>query len=141
MKRFLFLTALLMLVLSNVNAQTNNSQEKRVTYCELLNYNYGGYGKLKVLVDFGNLSKGSYSVLCDNDGKKIKFKTIIEAINKMADCGWRVIESYHVSAWNYKITHYLMEKVVTSDEQITEGLVLKPEKEPYRMGKKGDDMY
>lgn len=141
MKRTLFLIALILFSLSAINAKTDGNQEKRVTYCELLNYNYGGYGKLKVLVDFGELSKESYSILCGSDGKKIKFKTIVEAINHMAKHGWRIVESYHVSAWNYKITHYLMEKVITSDDEITEGLYLKPEKEPYRMGKKGDDMY
>lgn len=90
-------------------------------------------------IDLGAEHNGT---ILTEDRKAMKFNSIIDVLNYMSKLGWRVKDSYYLSeeVSKQKVLHYLLEKMITDDSQITDGIsVGKPEK--YRPGASGDDMY
>ena len=115
--------------------------KKRPVYCNVMGYNFWGVGKVKVQLDLGRKSGNGFDSLYGEDGKKLKFNTMMAVLNYMGERGWRTVDNYFISTSSgSKTIHYLLEKWVTSDEEITKGLTLK-EEEPYKPGKNEDDMY
>lgn len=134
MKRIVIL---FILFISFCDCYSQNEGHKRPVYCDVMGYNFLGVGKVKVQIDLGRKTNSrGFDSLYDEDGKKLKFNTMIAVLNYMSERGWRTIDNYYISSGNSKILHFLLEKWIISDEEITEGLILK-EDEPY----KGDDMY
>lgn len=127
MKKFSIMLALVLGVALNAGAQSLNG-EKYPVYCEVEGYNAMGIGKLKVLLDFGNVPSGKQSEsIYGDDGKKMKFNTVIDAINYMGKRGWVVKSNYMITSSTKNVLHFLLEKWVKNDSDIKEGLVTKPE--------------
>jgi len=120
----------LMMALMSLGAQAQSVTkpgEPYSVYCEVMGYNTWGYGKVKVRLDMGRkqTNKEGYESIYDG-GKKRKFNTMMEILDYMAKRGWTVHSSYVVSEGMAKqnVLHFLMEKKVTNDSQIDEGLEL-----------------
>ena len=64
--------------------------------------------KVNVTIDFGQKS-GFFeqSFIRDENGKKIKFYTVIDALNYMKSLGWEFIDAYAVTVGNSNVYHYL----------------------------------
>lgn len=131
MKKLLFVIAMVLCSLT-VSAQSvvNTEDGKYNVYCDVMGYNFWGFGKVKVQLDMGAVAdgKGAFESLYDENGKKIKFNTMMDAINYMAKRGWRVHETFVVSESNglkgyQNVIHYLLEKKVSNDNEIREGLI------------------
>jgi hypothetical protein len=128
MKRILFFVVMALLSITT-NAQSVVSVEggKYPVYCEVVGYNTWGYGKVKVRLDMGRKqpNKEGYESIYDGE-KKRKFNTMMEVLDYMAKRGWTVHSSYIVTEGISKqnVLHFLMEKKVTNDSQISEGLEL-----------------
>ncbi len=109
-----------------------------------MGYNFWGFGKVKVQLDMGRKTdiKG-FDALYGEDGKKLKFNTMMQVLNYMGERGWRVINTYYITeSSKQSVIHYLLEKWISSEDEITEGLILKDEdSKPYKPGEGGDDMY
>jgi len=125
----IFLLGILLLSISNVCAQNVLSPgEKYPVYCTIMGYNFLGIGKVKVKLDLGATSKSrDFESLYDsNTGKKIKFNSMIEVLNYMSKRGWVLdqVTSYQETGGFSKdvVIHYIMKKMVSSDEEIREGL-------------------
>jgi hypothetical protein len=76
----------------------------------------------------------------------MKFNTMMAVLNFMGERGWKCIGTYYITKGSSNVIHYLMEKLVSSDEEITEGLILREDTEPVDEPKKerrdnGDDIY
>lgn len=126
MKKIIIMFALVLGVALNAGAQSLNG-EKYATYCEMMGYSNFGVGKLKVLLDFGSVpnTKQSESIYGE-DGKKMKFNSVVDAINYMAKRGWTVKANYALSEGSRGlVNHFLLEKWVTSDSEVKEGLITK----------------
>lgn len=138
-KTILFL--LLCISLSSYGQEAQFAQGKRPVYCEVSGWNFWGFGKVKVRIDIGD----GISSLYDADGKMLKFDSMMSVLNYMGERGWRCIDNYFIGDKSEKVIRYLLEKWIKSEEEITEGILLKKDveekKEPYRPGKGGDDMY
>lgn len=129
MKKTLFLIISTLFSLA-INAQAVVSTEdgKYPAYCDVMGYNFWGIGKVKVLLDFGAVSQGGgeFETLQDENGKTIKFHTMIEALNYMGKRGWKVTETYllteNTGLSSSNVIHYLLMKMVSDDSQIREGI-------------------
>jgi len=98
MKKTILTIGLLLAVNSLINAQE--------VYCELLGKGTLFSGKVKVSVDYGN----EVTYLKDTEGKKLKFESMIGAMNYMAENGWTYVNSYVVTIGDANVYHYLMRK-------------------------------
>lgn len=139
MKKLLFSMVFFMLALG-MNAQSVVPTEdgKYPVYCTVEGYNFLGIGKVKVMLDMG-YSSGQLNSLHDDKGKQIKFNTMIQVLDYMAKRGWRLVNTYYVSAsQTQNVVNYVMEKRVSNDSQKTEGLNLKL-KEPKEPRERNDD--
>lgn len=95
-------------------------------YCELMNFNPAGGSKAVISFDFGSDAVGE---LLDDKGKKIKFKSPVDALSYMERIGWSVVSSYSVvhvaGTTNVPVVHYLLQKEVKEYNEKMEGLNVK----------------
>ena len=132
------LTSLFLIFLLSLSL---HAQTPRPAYCEITTVNASlfGTGKDRVVIDLGAERKGT---LVDDRGKPLKFNSHIDVLNHMSLLGWKVVQTYFYNddVSKQKVLRFLMEKQVTEDSQIQDGIFIKvPEK--YTPGKSGDDMY
>ena len=82
---------------------------------------------MKVRLDMGRKqpNKEGYESIYDGDSKR-KFNTMMEVLDYMAKRGWKVHSTYVIteSMSKQNVLHFLLEKQVTDDSQIDEGLEL-----------------
>lgn len=114
--------------------------QTRPAYCEISAYNFWGFGKVHVIIDLG---ESRYGTIVDENGKAMKFNSPVDILNHMSKLGWKVSQTYFITSGSnskQQVIRYLLEKQVTEDSQISEGIFVKmPEK--YKPGSSGDDMY
>jgi hypothetical protein len=77
-----------------------------------------------VTFDFG-MQTYTAAMLYDSKNRPLRFISGMDAVNYLSKRGWRVITSYYKTASKNESTHFVMEKTVTNEKQVTEGLVLK----------------
>ena len=123
MKKIMLIMAMMMAVCSAQAQSVNQPGEKYPVYCSLKGYNFWGVGKVKVQLDLGYKSN-SFESLLDENGKKIKFNTMMEVINYMAKRGWELDQVCFFTEGMTKtnVANYVLKKYITDDSQIREGL-------------------
>ena len=125
-KAILFLLVVLFCQGTKAQSVTKPGEPYSV-YCEVVGYNTWGYGKVKVRLDMGRKqpNKEGYESIYDG-GKKRKFNTMMEILDYMSKRGWTVQSTYIVTEGMSKqnVLHFLIEKKVTDDSQIDDGLEL-----------------
>ncbi len=128
MRKSLLTLLLLLSSISSIEAQNVLSPgEPYPVYCTIMGYNFWGVGKVKVKLDLGATSSSrDFESLYDKEtGKKIKFNTMMDVINYMSKRGW-VLD--HVTCYQENglskdnVMHYIMKKMVKTDEEIREGI-------------------
>ncbi len=122
MKKCMFL--LLMLISVSVMGQ-----EKHKVYCELLGQGKIFSTKVNVSIDFGQATsiwrQELDHYLVDENGEKIKFNSMVDAMNYMGRLGWEFEQAYVVTTNQQNVYHWLLSKEVSSDEEIMEGFTTK----------------
>ena len=121
MKRFYFL--LLILTLSVANSSKLYAQENYKVYCSIIgNESELRNGVVTISIDFGqdDLKK---NYLVDEQGNRLKFKTMISAMNYMSKLGWNLEETSHSTdkLLGGLISVWVLSKDVYSDDEITQG--------------------
>lgn len=118
MKKCLFL----MLMFFSMSAM---AQESYKVFCELLGTGKLFSNKVTVTVDFGQETSfwlgASNQYLVDDNGKAIKFNSMVDAMNYMGKRGWEFEQAYVVTIGNQNVYHWLLSKEVTQDEAINDG--------------------
>lgn len=113
---------------------------QHTVYCEVMQFNTGT-PKALIVVDFGN--KGADEIV-DENGKKIKFKSSVDALSYFEKLGWSVVSSYSVVAYNglanVPTVRYLLKKKVASYDEKMDGIRTK-KSEPKKKINLGDDGY
>lgn len=123
MKKCLFM---LLLMMGSVCAM---GQEPYKVYCELVGTGRMFSTKVNVELDFGQ--ETSYwrqdfdRFLVDENGKRIKFNSMVDAMNYMGRLGWEFKQAYVVTTGQQNVYHWLLSKEVTGDEEIGKGLTTK----------------
>ena len=135
MKRF-FATLLLVLFVSLSFAQKHvaNSAEHRY-YCELKCYEKGVKSNDKVILEFGKVvSKDVWNYpnrkvkFVDENGKVIKFKSMVDAANFLSERGWTLGQAYSSSYVGKKtVKHWIFSKEADEYDAVKEGFVTKKE--------------
>lgn len=135
MKRF-FATLLLVLFVSLSFAQKHvaNSAEHRY-YCELKCYEKGVKSNDKVILEFGKVvSKDVWDYpnrkvkFVDENGKVIKFKSIVDAANFLSERGWTLEQTYSSSYVGRKpVKHWIFSKEADDYDAVKEGFVTQKE--------------
>ena len=113
MKRILF-TLVCVLALSVMSlAQTK-------VYAEIVGNEYSG---LTVSVEFGKNSKRFAYMLKDENGKKVHFNTMIDAMNQLAKFGWELESTYVVVDGDYDRVSTEYHWIVSREEEIGEEII------------------
>lgn len=121
--------------------------EKEITvYAELLGWhtNVLGLGKnAKVEVEFGDESWGwkgndGRNLLVDENGKDIKFNSMVDAMNYMGARGWKFEAAYVVTVAGQNVIHWLMSKIIHEGEDSREGIRQRRDKKKEKKEKKRD---
>lgn len=131
MKKIILILAIIFMAIGAKAQSTIQSEDgKYPVYCDLKAYNFWGVGKVKVMLDMGAVSNGggSFESLYGEDGKQIKFNTVMAAVNYMAKKGWILDKTYYVTEGAGRaVLHYVLVKRVKNDSEIREGLITKEE--------------
>lgn len=103
-----------------------DAQEPYKVYVELVGIQKGLFSeKVTITVDFGQevsfWKRGRDNKIVDENGKDIVFNTMVDAMNFMGKRGWQFVQAYVVTEGNSNVYHWLLSKVVTSDDQIKDG--------------------
>lgn len=136
MKKIVFILALMLFCIV-VRAQ-------HTVYCEVMEFYVAGLGSSLISVDFGN--KGA-DELVDENGKKIKFNSLVDALMYMERRGWSVISAFSVFhntgiVQPVPVAHYLMKKNVLDYSEKMDGIHTKKATIPQKQKKTlGDDGY
>jgi len=103
-----------------VNAQNyKNDGKPYAFYCQLVGFkNLAAQLRLKVL--WNNMKDENN--LRDENGKKIEFNTMVDAMNYMSKRGWDYVECVTYKEGTNNVVHYIFRKYVTNDEEAKEGL-------------------
>lgn len=146
---FIFFLAFLSLSSSAQNAQEVVSvvsipeQAPNTTrvYAELLGHatNFLGLNKnVQVTIDLGQFQSSfkAYTLL-DEEGKEIKFNSMVAAMNYMGERGWKFVQAYIITHDKQNIYHWLMYKDVSDKSQIYDDIRVKnTDSEPAKKQKK-----
>lgn len=124
------LLALFMSVLMvSISATASAEEPTQRAYAELLGTgtNFLNLNKnVKVSVDLGQFQSATKAyTLLDENGKDIKFNSMVAAMNYMGERGWKFVQAYVVTVSNQNVLHWLLYKDVTDPAQIKEGLNVK----------------
>ena len=130
MKRVFILMAFVVAVCCAQAQSVNQPGEKYPAYCSVKGYNFWGVGKVKVQLDLGNKTSNFESLL-DENGKQIKFNTMMEVINYMAKRGWKLDQVcfFTEGMSNKNVANYIMKKYVTDDSEIRAGISTQADKD------------
>lgn len=111
---FVFLSSI------SVSAQNyKNDGKPYAFYCQLVGFkNLNGQLRLKVL--WNNIR--TENNLRNENGEKIEFFTMVDAMNYMSKRGWDYVECVTYKDGSGNVVHYIFRKYVTNDEEAKEGL-------------------
>jgi hypothetical protein len=116
MKKFILLMLLALNICVQANAQNvKNDGKPYAFYCIIVgSRNLAGQLRLQILWD----NMKTENNLRDKDGKKIEFKSMVDALNYMSKRGWDYVESVTYE----QVVHFVFRKYVTKDEDAKEDL-------------------
>lgn len=147
MKKIILITAMLMALFANAQVQQQEEEEEtHRAYCELLgiNKNVLGIGnKISVEVDFGEeknfWGNDGRDILVDDQGKEIKFNSMVDAMNFMGERGWRFQDSYVVTIGGHNVIHWLLYKEIKEGELAKGNLKQRRDKKKNKKEKEKDE--
>ena len=132
----LLLTLLLMFCVSASFAQLQNGDTgKRKFYCEVKCYESGTKSTSAVVFDFGDVvsreiwGRASHKLkFVDENGKRIKFKSLVDAAHFLNERGWTFQQAYS-SEYGHKksVKHWIFYKEADMTDKVKEGFVTKDE--------------
>lgn len=128
MKKILVIMLVAVLTFS-ISTKVSAEEPTQRVYAELLGTgtNFLNLNKnVKVSVDLGQFQSATKAyTLLDENGKDIKFNSMVAAMNYMGERGWKFVQAYVVTVSNQNVLHWLLYKDITDPAQIKEGLNVK----------------
>ena len=111
----LFLAAMLVMLAftgqSQVIVDEVNINDLDVKYIELVGRNKIGFGKIKIVVDFGQELKIFKSqAIRSADGTKAAFNSMIDGLNFMEANGWEFVSNYVVESAEEVEIRYILRR-------------------------------
>ncbi len=111
-----------------------NIYAQRRYYCEIKGIEKGLSSGLKIIFDFG--TQASYNIwgdlssklkFVDDNGKEIKFNSMVDAANYMVEKGWTFQQAYSSSYAGTPVIHWIFYKDAASMEKARQGIRTKTE--------------
>lgn len=126
MKKLLFLSMLLFSICTFAQDPWNPTR----VYCDIVGIGNLTGTKVKVSIDFGQARKfmdGNHNrSLVDENGKELKFNSMVDALNYMAQLGWKFEQAYvlteNTGMSKQNVYHYLLSKELTGNEKLDAGI-------------------
>ena len=111
--RKLFLFSVFIVVCCLVHAQQQN-----YVYCQLVGTGKLFSSKVTVQADFGQQTTFWKEVdyIKDENGKKINFNSMVDAMNFMGTQGWEFVQAYVVTVNSQNVYHWLLKKEINQEE-------------------------
>ena len=100
------------------------AQKPRQVYCEVILWSHQIMFNAAVSFDFGMQSNNTV-MLYDSKNQPLRFITGMDAVNYLSKRGWRLVSTYYESISESESAHYVMEKTITNEKQVKEGLVMR----------------
>lgn len=116
MKKLLFVAFVFLGILSGKSQTVNDIPIKDidVRYIQIVGTSKLFSSKVSIQIDFGQSTKffssGKDTQIKNNKGKKVKFNSMIDALNFMSKHGYKFTQAYAFAVGNQNVYHYLMEK-------------------------------
>jgi hypothetical protein len=111
MKKILLFSVMILFCFFLKGQDIKSDTTKQYVYCELVGMS-GLTGKVNVSIDFGE--KRSFlqgaSWLKGEDGKLIKFNSMIDALNYMGKDKWEFVQAYAIGGQGGSVYHFLLKK-------------------------------
>ena len=116
----IFVLFVLCMVCFSVNAQTvKNDGKPYAFYCQIVGWeNLAGQLRVKMLWN----NQKAENNLRDENGNKIEFYTMVDAMNYMSKRGWDYVECVTYAQSGKNVVHYIFRKMVTKDEEAKEDI-------------------
>jgi len=99
-------------------------QKPRQAYCEVIVWSHHIMFNAAVSFDFGMQSNNTV-LLYDSKKQPLRFITGMDAVNYLSKRGWKLVSTYYESISESESAHYVMEKTITNEKQVKEGLVMR----------------
>ena len=64
-------------------------------------------------------------MLYDSKNQPLRFISGMDAVNYLSKRGWKLVSTYYESISESESAHYIMEKTITNEKQVKEGLVMR----------------
>lgn len=149
MKKFLLFLALIMpmMMLAQNEVPTPVQEDDEITTYALIlgiNKNVLGIGnKISVQIDFGEeknfWGNDGRDILVDENGKDIKFNSMVDALNFMGARGWEFENAYAITVGNQHVYHWLISKKIKAGENARGDLQQKRDKKKKKSNKSSKD--
>lgn len=124
------LICILFAAMISVSAFAQDNLKTKEVYCEIVGTGNLTGTKVKIEIDFGQENKfwTQYKdkFLVDENGKPVKFNSMVHAMNHMSKLGWRfkqaIVASEASGMGKQNVYHFILGKEVSSEDEINEGL-------------------
>lgn len=114
----------LLLIISLYCSVAIYGQKPRQAYCEVIVWSHHIMFNAAVSFDFGMQSNNTV-LLYDSKNQPLRFITGMDAVNYLSKRGWKLVSTYYESISESESAHYVMEKTITNEKQVKEGLVMR----------------
>ena len=146
MKKLLMICACLIMTALCANAQTiaDNDSTTQEVYCCIVGTEQFMSNKVSITIDYGQetsfFTSGYDTKIVDENGKKIKFNSMIDASNYLASMGWKLVNAFPASSKQGTCYHFVFKKQIKKGDigkiNINTRQTVKRNKQP-----DPDDMY
>lgn len=118
MRKYLVLLLFVLSLSLSSFAQNITTNGKSFVYCTLVGTASAFSTKVKIEIDFGQAVSfwNQDRRLKDQNGKPIKFNSMVDALNFMGAQGWEFVQAYSVTIANQNVYHYLLKKEVSQED-------------------------
>lgn len=125
MKKILIIIAILGLAVTGYAQESDTipAPKTKTVFAQIMgiNKNVLGIGnKISVEIDFGDENnfwgRDGRNEVVDENGKEMKFNTMVDAMNFMGERGWVYTDSYVITVGQQHVIHWLLQKEIGIDE-------------------------
>ena len=93
------------------------AQQKMERYCELVAGIKPFSTKVNIWIDYGEDRKIARSLkVKDEDGKAVKFNSLIDALNYMGSQNWKLLNAFPINTGGENVYHFFFKKEYDSSE-------------------------
>lgn len=128
-KLLLFLVSMGCFFFSHAQEKSSDTTFVKKVFCEIVGRGNFMGTKVDISIDFGQkisfFKQYNQKLMVDEEGKRIKFNSMIDALNYMGKFGWEFEQAYAVSMGNTNVYHFLLSKDITSDREFLYGIKTK----------------